>query len=117
VARLLLVPAVALVSGWHIIGQGIASGNLTIAAASGTAIKPTAIRLKVTAAPDVRTVALYSLRCRKGSRKRKAAGKVTARTPITKSIPLPMAHPAICVVAASATLRSRTKLTVTIQAR
>jgi hypothetical protein len=47
----------ALVSSWHVIGQGQAVGKHTIAAASGTAIRPTAIELKVTASPNIRTVA------------------------------------------------------------
>lgn len=113
----LFVPAVALASGWRIIGQGKASGRLTIAAASGVAMRPTAIELKVTASPNIRTVAGYSIQCRKGSRKKRGAGKATARTPIVKAVPLPITHPAICSVVASATLPATTKLTVTILAR
>jgi hypothetical protein len=117
-ARLLLViPVVALASGWHIIGQGKANGKFTVAAASGTAIKPTAIQMKVTASPNIRTVAGYSLQCRKGSVKKRGIGKVTGRTPITKAVTLPMAHPDVCVVVASATLASQTRMTVTILAR
>ena len=48
----LLVPAVALASGWKIIGQGKANGKYTVAAASGTAIRPSAIQMKVTASPN-----------------------------------------------------------------
>lgn len=115
--RLLLVPAVALATGWHVIGQGIATGNLTVAAASATAVRPAAIRMKVTASPSVRTVAKYSIHCRKGSRKGTGAGKTIGRTPIRRAIALPLAHPAVCTVVASATLPSPTKLTVTILAR
>jgi hypothetical protein len=113
----LLVPAVALASTWHIIGQGVASGKFTVAAASATAIRPAAIELKVSAKPNVRTVARYSIQCRKRSVRKKAAAKVSGRTPITKAVTLPMAHPAVCVVVASATLASQTKITVTILAR
>ena len=70
-----LIPAVALATGWKIIGQGKANGKFTVAAASGTAIKPTAIQMKVTASPKIRTVAGYSIQCRKGSRKKKGTGK------------------------------------------
>jgi hypothetical protein len=115
--RLLLVPAVALTTGWHVIGQGIATGHLTIAAASATAVRPAAIRMRVTASPSVRTVAKYSIHCRKGPRKGKGAGRAIGRTPITQAIALPFAHPAVCTVVASATLPSTTKLTVTILAR
>ena len=113
----LIVPAVALASGWHIIGQGKANGEFTVAAASGTAIRPTAIEMKVTASPNIRTVAGYSVQCRKGSSKKKGVGKAGGRTPITKAVTLPMTHPSICVVVASATLASSTKMTVTILAR
>jgi hypothetical protein len=113
----LAVPAVALASGWRIIGQGKASGKFTVAAASGTAIKPTAIQMKVTATPNIRTIAGYSIQCRKGSKKKKGSGKASGRTPITKAVVMPLAHPDSCVVVASATLATRTKMTVTILAR
>jgi hypothetical protein len=116
-ARLLLVPTVALLGGWHIIGQGVASGKFTVAAASGTAIRPTAIQMKVTASPNIRTAAGYSVQCRKGSTRKKGTGKVRGRTPIVKAVILPIAHPSVCVVVASATLPRQTKLTVTILAR
>jgi hypothetical protein len=106
-----------LASGWTIIGQGQASGKLTIAAASGTAIRPAAIRMKVTASPNIRTVARYSIRCRKRRHTVRATGKAVARTPLVKTVPLPLARPDVCVIVASATLPSATKLTVTIQAR
>jgi hypothetical protein len=113
----LFVPAVALASGWRIIGQGKASGTLTIAAASGVAMRPTAIEMKVTASPNIRTVAGYSIRCRKGSRKGRGTGTTQTRTPIVKAVPLPITHPATCSVVASATLPTTTRLTVTILAR
>ena len=113
----LLIPAVALATGWKIIGQGVARGKFTVAAASGTAIRPTAIQMKVTASPNIRTAAGYSIQCRKGSRKKKGTGKAAGMTPITKAVTLPMAHPDSCVVVASATLASTTKMTVTIRAR
>jgi hypothetical protein len=115
--RYLALSVVTFASGWHIIGQGIASGSFTIAAASGTAIRPTAIRMKVTASPNIRTVAGYSIQCRRGTTRKKAKGTVTGLTPITKAIPLPLAHPARCVVVANATLTSKTSLTVTILSR
>ena len=113
----LVVPAVALASGWKIIGQGKASGKYTVAAASGTAIRPAAIQMKVTASPNLRTVSGYSIQCRKGSKKRRGTGKATGRTPITKAVALPIAHPDSCAVVASATLAATTKMTVTIVAR
>ena len=113
--RSLLV--LALVSSWHVIGQGQAVGKNTIAAASGTAIRPAAIRMKVTASTNIRTVARYSIQCRKGRVRKKGAGKVTGRTPISKAVTLPLEHPSVCIVVASATLPSKTKLTVTILAR
>ena len=113
----LLVPAVALASGWKIIGQGKANGKYTVAAASGTAIRPSAIQMKVTASPNIRTVGGYSIQCRKGTRKKKATGKASGRTPITKQVVLPITHPESCVVVASATLPTTTKMTVTIFAR
>jgi hypothetical protein len=73
--------------------------------------------MKVTASPNIRTVARYSIQCRKGRHKKRATGKTTARTPFAKAIMLPLARPDVCVVTASATLPSRTRLTVTIQAR
>jgi len=113
----LLVPAFALASGWRIIAQGKASGRFTVAAASGLAMRPTAILLKVTASPNIRTVAGYSIQCRKGSRKKKSVGKAIGRTPISKAVALPMTHPDSCVVVASATLAATTKMTVTVLAR
>jgi hypothetical protein len=113
----LAAPAVALASGWHIIAQGKANGRFTVAAASGTAMRPTAIELKVTASPNIRTAAGYTIQCRKGSIKKKGVGKANGRTPITKAIALPLAHPAVCIVVASATLPRTTKMTVTILAR
>jgi hypothetical protein len=80
-------------------------------------MRPTAIRLKVTASPSIRTVAGYSIRCRKGSTRRKGSGKATGRTPISKAVVLPMTHPDSCEVVASATLAATTKMTVTILAR
>ena len=113
----LLVPAAALAADWRIIAQGKASGKFTVAAASGTAMRPTAIQMKVTASPRIRTVAGYSIQCSKGARKKKGSGKATGRTPITKALVLPIAHPDSCLVVASATLASTTKMTVTILAR
>jgi hypothetical protein len=113
----LLLPAVALASGWKIIAQGKASGRFTVAAASGVAMKPTAIRLKVTASPNIRTVAGYVIQCRKGSRKKRGVGKANGRTPISKVVVLPMAHPDSCTVVASATLAATTRMTVTVLAR
>ena len=113
----LLVPAVALASAWKVIAQGKASGRFTVAAASGVAMKPTALRLKVTASPNIRTVAGYSILCRKGSRKKKGAGKANGRTPISKAVILPLAHPDSCTVVASATLAAPTKMTITVLAR
>jgi hypothetical protein len=112
----LLLPAAALAANWRIIAQGKATGKFTVAAASGTAMRPTAIQLKVTASPNIRTVAGYSIQCRKGRKKSRGTGKVIARTPITKAVRLPLAQPASCVVIASATLPTTTKLTVTIRA-
>ena len=115
---LTLAGAVALASGgWTIIGQGKASGKFMVAAASGTAIKPAEIRMKVTALPNIRTVAGYSIQCRKGSHRKRGVGKATGRTPIIKDIALPIVHPDVCVVVASATLPTATKMTVTILAR
>jgi hypothetical protein len=113
----LVVPALALASGWRIIGQGKASGKFTVAAASGIAMRPAAIELKVTASPNIRTAAGYSIRCRKGSLKKKGTAETTGRTPIVKPVVLPIAHPASCSVVASATLPSTTRMTVTILAR
>jgi hypothetical protein len=113
----LVLPTVAVASSWHIIAQGKASGRFTVAAASGTAIRPTAIQLKVRASPNIRTVAGYSIQCRKGRTKKKGIGKAIGLTPITKAVTLPIAHPDLCIVVASATLASTTKLTVTILAR
>jgi hypothetical protein len=113
----LVVPAVGLAAGWRIIGQGQASGQFTVAAASGVAMKPTAVEMKVTASPNIKTVAHYSIKCRRGSRKGKGSGSVTRSTPIAKAVPLPIAHPARCSLVASATLPATTKLTVTILAR
>ena len=112
-----LVAILLFASSWHIIGQGKANGKFTVAAASGTAIRPTAIRMKVTASPNIRTVASYSIKCRKGSARGHGAGKTIGPTPIVKTVALPMAHPSVCVVVASATLPSPTKMTVTILAR
>lgn len=111
-----LVAVALALSSWHIIGQGVASGRFTVAAASATAIRPAAIRMKVTASPNIRTVARYSINCRKGSTRKKGTAKVSARTPIVKVVTLPLARPSVCVVVASATLPSQTKLTVTILA-
>jgi hypothetical protein len=113
----LLLPAVALAASWRIIAQGQASGKLTVAAASGTAMRPAAIQLKVKASPNLRTVAGYSIQCRKGAKKRRGSGKVSGRTPLTEAVTLPMAHPDMCVVVASATLATTTRLTITIRAR
>ncbi len=113
----LVVPAVALASGWKIIARGKASGRYTVAAASGTAIRPAAIRMKVTASPNIRTVGGYSIQCRKGTKKKKGTGKANGMTPITKAVVLPFAHADSCVVVASATLASTTKMTVTILSR
>ena len=113
----LAVPAVALAATWHIIAQGQATGKFTVAAASGTAMRPAAIQLKVTASPNIRTVAGYSIQCRKGKKTRKGAGKAVGRTPITKAVTLPFARPASCVVVASATLTTATRLTITVRAR
>lgn len=113
----LLVPAVAVAASWRIIAQGKASGKFTVAAASGTAMKPTAIQMKVTASPNIRTVAGYSIHCRKGAKKRRGAGSAIGRTPIVKAVNLPFAQPDSCVVVASATLPTTTKLTVTVRAR
>ena len=113
----LIVPGVALASAWRIVAQGKASGRFTVAAASGLAMRPTAIRIRVTASPNIRTVAGYSIQCRKGARKKKGRGKANGRTPITKAVVLPMAHPDSCEVVASATLAATTKMTVTILAR
>ena len=113
----LLVPTVALAANWRIIAQGKASGRFTVAAASGTAMRPTAIQMKVTASPNIRTVAVYSIQCRKGRKKGRGTGKAIGRTPITKAVRLPLAQPASCVVVASATLPTTTKMTVTIRAR
>lgn len=113
----LVVPAVAFASGWRIIGQGKASGQYTVAAASGVAMRPTAIEMKVTASPNIKTVARYSIHCRKGPRKGKGSGTANRSTPVVRAVPLPIAHPASCSVVASATLPTSTKLTVTILAR
>ena len=113
----LLVPSVALAASWRIIAQGKASGKFTVAAASGTAMKPTAIQMKVTASPNIRTVAGYSIHCRKGARKGRGTGSVIGRTPIVKAVKLPLAQPASCVVVASATLPTTTRLTVTLRTR
>ena len=115
---LTLAGTVAIASGsWTIIGQGKASGRFTLAAASGTAIKPAEIRMKVTALPSIRTIAGYSIQCRRGSHRKRGTGKTTGRTPIIKDIALPIVHPDVCVVVASATLPTATKMTVTILAR
>jgi hypothetical protein len=116
-ALALVVPAVALASGWNIIAQGKANGKFTVAAASGTAIRPAAIELKVTATPNIRTVGGYTIQCRKGAKKKKGAGKANGTTPITRAVVLPIVHPDSCSVVASATLASTTKMTVTILAR
>jgi hypothetical protein len=113
----LVVPAVAVASGWRIIAQGKAVGELTVVGASGTAIRPAAIRLKVTASPNIRTIAVYSIQCRKGSRKKRDTGKAHGRTPITTNVVLPIARPDSCVVVASATLATTTRMTITILAR
>ena len=113
----LAAPAVALAASWRIIAQGQATGKFTVAAASGTAMRPTAIQLQVKASPNIRTVAGYTIQCKKGATKRRTVGKAVGRTPITKAVTLPLVHPASCVVVASATLTAAAKLTVTVRAR
>jgi hypothetical protein len=73
--------------------------------------------MKVTASPTVRAAGRYTIQCRKGSVRKKGAGKTSGRTPIVKAVTLPLAHPSVCLVVASATSASRTRLTVTILAR
>jgi hypothetical protein len=80
-------------------------------------MRPTEIQMKVTASPNIRTVAGYSIQCRKGAKRKKGSGKANGRTPITKAVVLPIAHPDSCEVVASATLAATTKMTVTILAR
>jgi hypothetical protein len=113
----LAVPAVAFAASWRIIAQGQATGKFSMAAASGTAMRPTAIQLKVTASPNIRTVAGYTIRCKKGAKMRRGVGKAVGRTPLTKAVTLPFARPASCVVVASATVTAAAKLTVTVRAR
>jgi hypothetical protein len=113
----LVVPAVALASGWRIVGQGKASGSFTEAAASASVKHPAALEFKVTASPNIHTDASYTIQCTKGSAKGHGKGSFSLRTPFTKPIKLPLVRPDKCLVVADATLPHTTRMTVTILAR
>jgi hypothetical protein len=104
-------------TGWHIVGQGEASGRFTVAASSATVARPHALRMTITAKPNINTDAGYALQCRTGSRHAEKRVEFTARTPIARQIPLPFKLPNQCIVVANGTLPEKTAMTVTIYAR
>jgi Ricin-type beta-trefoil lectin domain len=98
------VLAGAAVAGASVIGSCSSQGEFAICATNGTAAKPVAITMTVTASPNQVIDGTWSMGCSKGLSAAGSSGSFAAKTPVTRTMTLPFPHPDSCDVTAGAGL-------------
>ena len=99
-ATAMLVAAPA--AGAEVIGSGSASGDGAIAYATGTASKPSRIRVRITSSPRQSVFVAWSVECSRGTRTKSVNGRFRARTRVTRRLRVPMRRPRSCNASVSA---------------
>lgn len=82
------------------IGKCSSQGEFALCTASGTANNPVILTVTVTASPNQTIDANWNMVCSKGSSAAGSSGSFKAKTPVTRKMPFPFAHPDSCDVAA-----------------
>ena len=109
--------ATAATSAERVIGRKSTSGDFAVVAASGAAARPTALRVRVTAAPVQAVQVTWKVVCKKGARAATKRGQFRATAPVTRLVALSLLKPDRCSLSASAQLEQQGMITVTLLAR
>lgn len=109
--------ALAATSSWRVVGKGSASGDFAVAAANGTAKRPTAmaVRVLVTKRQTVNVFAVSA--CAKGFGVGSKSAQFKLRAPAMRVLKMPMAKADSCDVTASASITGGGRVTVQVLAR
>jgi hypothetical protein len=99
-------------SALRVIGGKSASGDFAIAFASGRAVKPTALYMRVLGRPNQGVNANWTMVCSKGTGAGSKSGRFSVTTPVTRRLRMPMTRPSDCVVSGGAQLRRSGRVTV-----
>ena len=79
-------------------------GRLAVAQSRGTIVNPSAVTIRVSAAPKQTVTVNWQLGCFRDRRARVGRGQYRARPPDTRQVPLPMQGATSCIATASAQL-------------
>jgi hypothetical protein len=109
--------AAAATNAERVIGRKTTSGDFAVAAASGSALKPVAIRVRVVSTPAQPVQVSWKTVCKKGARSATKRGGYRATTPVVRPVVFAMLKPDRCSVSASAQLEQQGMVTVTLLAR
>ena len=101
----------------RVIGRKSTSGDFAVVSASGSAVRPTALRVRVTAAPAQPVQVTWKVTCKKGARTATKRGQYRATAPVTRLVGLALLKPDRCSLSASAQLEQQGMITVTLLAR
>ena len=81
-----------------------ASGAQASCTVTATIHHPVVIRAHATARPAQHVTVTWSMTCTSGKASRTASGSFTAETPVSRILPHPFRHPAVCKVSDSTRL-------------
>ena len=109
--------ATAATDAERVIGRKSTSGDFAVVAASGSAVRPTALRVRVTAAPAQAVQVTWKVVCKKGARSATKRSQYRATAPVARLAGFPMLKPDRCSLSASAQLEQQGMITVTLLAR
>jgi hypothetical protein len=104
-------------TGFHIVSWKSASGDLALTATTGDAKFPAAIDIRVLASPDQSASINWTVICTKDFGAGSKSGKLTAKTPVTKQLELPMPSPDDCILTGFAQLSRSGEVTIEFLAR
>lgn len=91
-------------AGWKVIGRAHATGRIAPALATGTANRPVAIGLRVRLSRPQIAKVVAVVACTKANHVASTSARYRVRSPVIRTVTLPIAHPFRCDVTAVATI-------------
>lgn len=104
-------------SGLFTVDVGRATGTFAVGQANGAIENPSRAAIRLSSAPKRKATVTWNLSCHKGATARASRGRYTVTPLDTRTIPLTLDKPEICVFAANAQLSARGRIKVTLLGR
>ena len=104
-------------SGLFSVDVGRATGTFAVGQANGAIENPSRAAIRISSAPKRKATVTWNLSCHKGANARASRGRYTVTPLNTRTIPLTIERPEICVFAANAQLSARGRIKVTLLGR